>query len=179
MSAARSSKPKLSKPRELTREHRIADFSCGKPELDDWLVRRALKNHGRGDSKVYVVIDETEAVVAYVAISAAAVTRDEATPRLRRNAPDPVAIGLIARLAVRSDMQGHGIGPALLREAVFRIVSAGEHIGIRGILVHAIDSEAAGFYERMGFRPSPIDDMSMMVSLREIAAELGRGPGQS
>ena len=84
-------------------------------------------------------------------------------------------MGLIARLAVRSDAQGRDIGPALLQEAVFRIANASESIGIRGILVHAADAEAAEFYERMGFRPSPIDKMTLMVSLREVAAELKRG----
>lgn len=168
--------PKLSKPHEITRDSNIAGFSCGKPELDNWLARRALKNHVSGDSKVIVITNESDEVIAYVALSAATVAREEATSKLRRNAANPIPMGLIARLAVRQDMKGQKIGLALLREAVLRIVNASGQIGIRGILVHAMDADAASFYEHMGFRPSPIDEMTLMVSLREIEAELTRGP---
>jgi predicted N-acetyltransferase YhbS len=167
--------PKLSKPHEITRDHNIAGFSCGKPELDEWLERRALKSHASGDSRVFVITNESDEVVAYVAISAASVVRNEATSKLRRNAPDPIPMGLIARLAVRSDMKEMGVGPALLREAVFRIVNASEQIGIRGILVHAMDAGAMSFYKHMGFHSSPIDEMTLMVSMNEIQSELIRG----
>lgn len=174
MRPERPSRSKLSKPQEITRDHNTAGFSCGKPELDDWLERRALKNHASGDSKVFVITNEVAEIVAYVAISAASVARDLATSKLRRNAPDPIPVGLIARLAVRSDMKYKKIGSALLREAIFRIVNASEQIGIRGILVHATDGDAASFYKHMGFRPSPIDEMTLMVSMREIRTELMR-----
>lgn len=165
----------LSGPHPITRDHHVAGFSCGKPELDDWLERRAHKNHAAGDTKVFVVSNEKDEVVAYVAISAASVARGNATSRLRRNAPDPVPMGLIARLAVRKDMEGQRIGSSLLREAILRIVHASEHIGIRGILVHAMDDDAVSFYRHMGFRRSPIDAMTLMISLNEIEVELIRG----
>lgn len=174
MPPTKPSKSKLSRPHEITRDDKVAGFSCGKPALDEWLERRALRNHNSGDTRVYVVTDEAGEIAAYVAISAASVARHRATSKLRRNAPDTIPMALIARLAVRSASMGQGIGPALLRDAIFRIVNASEQIGIRGILVHAMDAEAARFYERMGFRPSPIDDLTLMVSLREIAAELNR-----
>lgn len=174
----RPSSPGLSKPQEITRDHKVAGFSCGKPELDQWLERRALTNHVSGASKVIVITNEVAEIVAYIAISAASVARDRATSKLRRNAPDPIPMGLIARLAVRSDKKGRNIGPALLREAIFRIVNASEQIGIRGVLVHAMDADAVSFYKRMGFHPSPIDQMTLMISLRDIQAELTRG-GQS
>ena len=167
---------RLSKPHEITRDHHVAGFSCGKPELDDWLERRALKNHAAGDTRVFVITNEASEVVAYVAISAASVARESATSKLRRNAPDPVPMGLIARLAVRKDMKGQKIGPSLLREAILRIVNASEHIGIRGILVHAMDADAVSFFRHMGLHPSPIDEMTLIVSMREIEAELPREP---
>lgn len=175
MPPGRPSNPRLSRPHEISRDHRIAGFSCGKRALDAWLERRALKNHASGDTRVYVVTNGAAEIVAYVAISAGSITRSEATPKLRRNAPDPIPVALIARLAVRSDMKGRKIGPALLREAVVRIVNASEHIGIKGILVHAMDDDAVSFYKHMGFRPSPIDEMTLMASLREVGAELTRG----
>lgn len=162
----------VTKPEELTRYHALANFSCGRESLDDWLKNRALKSNTAGDSKVFVVNNDERIVVGYYAISAGSVVRKNATSKLRRNAPDPIPMGLIGRLAVDKDLQGQGIGPALLKDAILRIAQASSHMGIKGILTHAIDDEAARFYSRHGFHPSPIDDHHLMVSLQEIAAAL-------
>ena len=114
-------------------------------------------------------------MVGYYAVSAGSVGRDDAVGKVKRNAPDPIPMALIGRLAVRNDLQGHGVGPALLRDAVLRISQASEHIGVKGVLVHALDEEAAGFYARMGFRPSPASSFHLMISLKDVIAELERG----
>jgi N-acetylglutamate synthase-like GNAT family acetyltransferase len=47
---------------------------------------------------------------------------------------------------------------------------AAETIGIRGIVVHALSNEAKAFYEYVGFEPSPLDPMSLMVTLSDMKA---------
>ena len=59
------------------------------------------------------------------------------------------------------------MGRALLRDAVLRVVGAAERIGLRAILVHAIYEDSKRFYERCGFRPSPLDPMTLMIALAE------------
>lgn len=162
----------VTKPEKLAHHHALAQFSCGRESLDDWLKNRALKSSTAGDSKVFVVNNDEREVVGYYAISAASVVRKNAISKLRRNAPDPIPMGLIGRLVVHKEMQGRGLGPALLRDAILRIAQASAHMGIKGILTHAIDEEAAKFYAHHGFSPSPINDHHLMVSLCEIAAEL-------
>jgi hypothetical protein len=39
--------------------------------------------------------------------------------------------------------------------------------GIRAILVHAISEDAKRFYERYGFTSSPVDPMTLMVTVAE------------
>lgn len=177
MQSAEPARPPLTKPEELTRDHNIAGFSCGRESLDDWLKNRAVKSNAAGDSKVFVINNDAGEVVGYYAISAASVTHKEAISKLRRNAPDPIPMALIGRLAVREDMQGHDIGPALLRDAILRIVQASNHMGIKGVLVQALDEDAANFYSHQGFHPSPIDDNHLMISLKEITAELSAPSG--
>lgn len=167
---------RLTKPLALNRDHEVSGFRCGRESLDDWLENRALKSNTAGDSRVFVICDRPGEVVGYYAISAGSVRRNEAVGKIKRNAPDPIPVALIGRLAVRIDFQGRGIGPALLRDAILRISQASEHIGVKGVLVHALDEKAASFYARMGFRPSPASDYHLMISLKDIAAELGRGP---
>lgn len=86
--------------------------------------------------------------------------------------PDPVPVMVIARLAVDQTLQGKAIGPALLRDAVLRILQAAEIAGMRAILVHAISERAKRFYEKWGFIPSPIDPMTLMITVAEARRAL-------
>ena len=83
--------------------------------------------------------------------------------------PDPVPVMVIGRLAVDGAMQGQGIGPALLRDAVLRTVQAAEIAGIRAILVHAISERAKRFYESYGFAAPLADPMTLMIPVAEAA----------
>lgn len=86
--------------------------------------------------------------------------------------PDPVPVVLLGRLAVDRAYQGQGIGRALFRDAALRVSHAAETIGIRGIVVHAISEEARKFYLALGFDPSPLDPMTLLVTLADIRATL-------
>lgn len=176
MSSTGCRRARLSRPEELNRDHNVTGFRCGRESLDDWLKNRALKSNAAGDSRVFVTCNHSDEVVGYYAVSAGSVRRRDAVGKIKRNAPDPIPMALIGRLAVRFDYQGEGIGPALLRDAVLRVSQASESIGIKGILVHALDEEAAKFYVRMGFRPSMASEFHLMISLRDVGAELERGP---
>jgi len=81
--------------------------------------------------------------------------------------PNPVPAVLIRRLAVDRNWQGSGIGTDLLRDAALRILSAAETIGVRAILVHAISEAAKIFYEKRGFRSSPVEPMTLMITIDE------------
>ena len=81
--------------------------------------------------------------------------------------PSPIPVVLLGRLAIDRAWQGRGLGGDLLQDAVLRVLAAGERIGVRAILVHAISDEAKAFYERHGFRASPIEPMTLMITLAE------------
>jgi len=53
-----------------------------------------------------------------------------------------------------------------------RVLGAAETIGVRVMLVHAISEAAKRFYEKHGFRPSPIDPMTLMITVDEITRSL-------
>lgn len=59
-----------------------------------------------------------------------------------------------------------------MQDAGCRVSSAAEAIGIRGLLVHALDEPAKAFYERLGFDPSPLDPMTLMITLADLRASL-------
>jgi len=161
----------LTAPAPFAPVHQFDDFNSGVASLDDWLKRRARSNQASGASRTFVVCDGTR-VVAYYAIASGAVAVFAATGRFRRNVPDPIPVAIIGRLAIEQSYQRRGLGRALFGDAALRIVSAADSIGIRGILVHAISDEAKRFYLALGFEASPIEPMTLMVTLSDVRAAL-------
>ncbi len=161
----------ISAPEKLRPDHDLSSFDSGTPVLDDWLRRRALPNQESGASRTYVVC-AGKRVVGYYALAAGAIAQAAASARTRRNMPDPVPVMVIGRLAVESSYQGRGLGRALLRDAVLRTMQAADIAGIRAMLVHAISEDAKRFYERRGFRPSPLDSMTPMITMRDAQKAL-------
>ncbi len=165
---------RLSAPQPLTADHELDDFSCGHETLDAWFKTRALRNERGGASRTYVVC-EGKTVVGYYALAVGSVIAAEAPGKVKRNMPDPIPVMVLARLAIDQAQQGKRLGPALLRDAILRTLQAADIGGIRALLVHAIDEEAARFYEHHGFMRSPIEPLTLMITLsdarRAVSAE--------
>jgi GNAT superfamily N-acetyltransferase len=158
--------PALSAPTTLSPEHDLDDFQSGVTPLDDWLKRHAHHNDAEGGSRTFV-IRVGRRVVGYYCVAASSLMPTIATGRVRRNMPDPVPVILLGRLAVDRAWHGKGVGSDLLRDAVLRTLAAGDAIGVRALLVHAISPEAKTFYERHGFKTSPIEPMTLMITLAD------------
>ena len=152
-------------PVPLNAEHRLSDFNCGDPSLNDWLKRRALANQHNGASRTFVVTDRLGEVYGYYALAAGAVSHNIASNSIKRNMPDPIPVMVLGRLAVDFRAQGIKIGASLLKDAVTRSMLVAQNIGVRAILVHAINDRAKQFYEHYGFKASPIDPLVLMLKL--------------
>lgn len=161
----------LAAPVPLADHNDLADFMSGERQLDDWLRRRARANQASGASRTFVVC-ENQRVVAYYALASGAVKTAEAPGRLPRNMPDPIPVAVLGRLAIDRAYQGRGLGRALVRDAGLRLLNAAEVIGIRGVLVHAISQDARAFYEAVGFLPSPLDPMVLMIGMSDLESAL-------
>jgi predicted N-acetyltransferase YhbS len=157
----------------LSQAHSVSHFDCGHASLNNWLKKRAMKATPPGSSaRTYVVCQQDQTVLGYYALASGSVSREDAPGRVRRNAPDPVPIVLLARLAVDISVKGQGFGRGLLKDAFLRVYAAAEHIGIRAMLVHAIDEQARLFYLKHGFYDSPTNDMTLMLTINEIQRAL-------
>lgn len=162
----------ISAPEPLHAKHILTSFSSGVDSMDSWLMQRAMKNQINGASRTFVCCDKHSNVMAWYSLASSAVTANIAPGRLRRNMPDPIPVVILGRLAVDQSLQGQGIGRALVRDAGLRVIQVAETIGIRGMLVHALSDEARAFYLKVGFEPSPMDPMMLMVTLRDLAASI-------
>ena len=162
---------RLSAPELLNPDHQLAAFDCGVADLDDWLKKRALANNKEGASRTYVVTDG-QRVVGYYALAASGIAVTDAPGRFRRNMPNPIPVALLGRLAVDRSQHGKGIGRAMFRDGAKRILHAADTLGIRGMIVHAISEDARAFYLALGFDPSPLEPMTLMVTLADLRKSL-------
>ncbi len=124
----------------------------------------AIRNEASGASRTYVVCEGVR-VLAYYCLANGAVAINAAPGKIRRNMPDPIPVMIIGRLAVDRSQHSKGIGRGLLKDAILRTLRAAEIAGIRAILVHAIDADAARFYRHNGFMESPADALLLMLPL--------------
>ncbi|WP_035692991.1 GNAT family N-acetyltransferase [Azospirillum halopraeferens] len=162
---------RLLAPVSLTASHNTLPFRSGAPSLDAWLHEWALPNQRSGASRTYVICDG-DVVRGYYALATGAVRRADAAGPVRRQMPDPVPVLLLGRLAVDLSHQGQGNGAVLLQDALKRCLQVADTVGVRAVLVHAIDDRAAAFYRQYGFRPSPVGEWTLMVTIDAIRASL-------
>ena len=132
----------LARPEPITADHVVAEFDCGRPVLDGWLVSRALRHGQEGASRTNVVSDDGM-LVGYSCLAAGSVMHRAAPGRIRRNMPELIPVVLLGRLAVTRSHQGKGIVRALVRDAGLRTLQAAGIAGIRALLVHSLDEGAS------------------------------------
>ena len=80
----------------------------------------------------------------------------------------PIGVVLLARLAVDQSQQGKGLGKALLFDALSRIEEAADIVGVRAVLVHAIDDAARRFYLHFEFEEPPVDPFQLLLLLKDF-----------
>lgn len=154
-------------PEPLGPLHRLEKFDCGKPSLNDWLLRHARQAQGSGSAKTFVVADDGR-VAGYFSLTVGQVDTLDAPERIRKGMGQyPVPVVILARLAVSRQDQGHGIGFGMLQDAICRTLLIAEQAGIRALLTHPVDADAARFYTRFGFIASPLREQQLLLLLKE------------
>ena len=161
----------ISAPAPLCASHNIEGFECGSASLDDWLIKRALRNQQSNASRTFVIC-KNDRVIGYYALATGSVERHLATSNVARNMPDPIPVIILARLALDQSCGGQSLGSFLLRDALLRSLKVATQVGVKAVLVHAISDAARRFYEKKGFRSSPADPMMLMLSIKRIEGHL-------
>jgi GNAT superfamily N-acetyltransferase len=158
-------------PELLAGEQLLEGFECNSGALNDWLIRRALRNQSSGTSRTWVVVEvEIGHVVAFYASSTASILRSSVPKKIGRNQLEEMPAILLARMGVDSRHQGRGLGAALLKHFMLKAIEVAQSVGVRLLLIHAKDKSAKNFYEHYGFVESPLDPLDMMMLLTDLAS---------
>ena len=162
----------LSAPTLISADHKLDNFNSGEPSLDEWLKKRAIKNHTSGASRCFVICDDKKEVVGYYCLSAGAIGRRAAPKAMQRNMPDLLPVLVLGRLAIDKKYHNKGLGSALLRDAMIRSVAIAEDTGVFAILIHSLSEQAKRFYLSRGFVESPLEPTTLFMTLETIRSIL-------
>ena len=155
-------------PEPLAIQHRLEGFDCGKPSLNHWLLHHARQAQTGGSARTFVVADEENRVAGFFSLTVGQVDMVEAPEWIRQGMGRfPLPVVILARLAVSRESQGRGLGVGMLQDAIRRTLVIAEQAGIRAILTHPFDEDAARFYTRFGFIASPLRQQQLLLLLKD------------
>lgn len=157
----------LKAPVLLNKSLKLDDFDSGYQSLDLWLKEHAKQAASSGSAKTYIVCDD-DLPVGFYSLAAGSVEPSEVSKRIAKGmGMYSIPVIILARMAVRKDYQGKGIGSGMLKDAIKRILTVSDEIGVRAILTHPIDENAKSFYMNYGFEKSPLRDDQLVLILKD------------
>jgi GNAT superfamily N-acetyltransferase len=162
-------------PLDVRRHDRQA-FSCGRPELDEYLRERAGQDARRKIAAPFVgVVAGTNVVVGYYTLSALSVMVEELPLRIAKRLPphQGVPVTLLGRLAVDRHEQGRGVGEPLLADALARSLKGSAEVASWAVVVDAIDERARAFYQHFEFGAFPDRPRRLFMPMAAVAKLFG------
>ncbi|MCU7936862.1 MAG: GNAT family N-acetyltransferase [Candidatus Thiodiazotropha sp. (ex Dulcina madagascariensis)] len=157
-------------------QHNLKTFNYGKPDMNLFLARFAVKNMQLGLSRTWVlpVVDEDQQsqkaqIAAYYSLASSTVTREE-IPADKSLPGYPVPVVLLARLAVDEQFKGQRLGEKTLITALRKSVALVD-IGLPalGVVLDALDEDALRFYRHYEiFEPFTDDPMRLFASMHTL-----------
>ncbi len=157
----------ISCPTALQESHQIHGFDCGSNSLNERLAKRAIKNQESGASRTFVICSQHK-VVGYYTLASGSVERLSSPKSVSRNMPESIPVTILGRLAIDKQFQHQRLGSALLKDAIQRTALIAKDVGVRALLVHALDDQAKAFYLQYGFIESPIDCLTLFLSCKQF-----------
>ena len=139
---------------ELLAAQDRSGFCCGNDRIDRYFRETVGQDIKRDYVKCFVATEvETGRIAGFYTLSANGVPIIDIPDDLRKKMPryPTVPVGLIGWLGRHVDFAGHGLGEALLFDAIKRIAS-NTIVGLHAIIVDAIDDKAIEFYRGYGFK---------------------------
>ena len=123
-------------------------------------------------------------VVDVLAGNAHALEADRLPENLAKGAPRHGSVpgAYLSMVGVDRSVQGHGLGRALVVDALRRVEAASRTIGIKAVVLDVIDDGGAEafmrrmrFYGQLGFVSFPSRPARMFIAMATVRAALGGG----
>lgn len=150
---------------DAKQEYDTSSFSCGRPELDEFLQKNLARQQENHVLRAYFILsdDPIPQVMGYYTLSGGCFIKTGMSNARRKQVPyrDTPCI-LLGRLAVDQRLSGKGFGSMLVADAARRVYEAAQSVGVYAIMTEAKDGKAAKFYEGLGFIKLNTEDSRLL-----------------
>lgn len=149
-------------------------FNSGEPELDLWLKEFASQGQRKNITRTFVAVrkKDNRVIGYYASLVTSIAPSDSSAMTGLSNGKYPASALLIARLAVDQEFQGRAVGSALLAHALRGAAAVSMNAGVLAVVVDAIDSEVATYYQRQGFISFVDNPLRLFLPMKTILASL-------
>lgn len=151
-------------------DHNRELFSCGIPELDNYLHLQARQDAKRKVAAPFVLVEQTRSIVGYYTLSAYGIRLAELPAEVAKRLPKYPLIPatLLGRLAIGSKYRGQKLGRVLLMDALHRSWKNTAQVASAGVVAEAYDEAARRFYLHHEFVPLPEHPRKLFIAMRTI-----------
>lgn len=157
-------------------------FSCGVPQIDNYLKLTAKKGSKADVVRIWVVLDDDRRTLGFYGINMHAVVAEDMPDELAKKAPrhNMLPAAFISMIGVDQTKQGKGLGSALLADALSRIGRVSDEIGTCAVLLDVFDcgkteivARRKAYYESFGFIPLPNQPLRLFMPIQTVRALSG------
>lgn len=160
--------------------HDRSAFSCGFIPIDNFL-KSSLSDQIKGGLVTAWIATSADdpAVLDFYTLSAMAVRASDGPTKWRRSGVPDIPVIYIRAFAVRRDMQGRGLGTALLLDAMKRSLVITEQLGATAIALDVLEDQhfeqSWKFFIDLSFRPlgDPNNPRRVFIPMANVRATLG------
>lgn len=158
----------------LSSTHNCKGFDCGTPPLNEWLATMASQQQKKNIARTFVLVD-VSAPATIIGFYTLAVTEvgHEDLPNPKKF-PKRVPVVRLGRFATLKTLQRKGLGGQLLLNALEKVGELSLNAGIAAIVVDAKDTDAAKYYQKYGFVPSPENPLQLFLLTATLQAAIAQ-----
>ncbi|ATE61966.1 GNAT family N-acetyltransferase [Thauera sinica] len=144
-----------------------ATFNSGSEPLDRYLREQVTQDVRRRVAACFVALADGQHIAGYYTLASASLLLADLPVSIGKKLPRYPTVPTVrmGRLAVDQTFKGHGLGGALLADALDR--AARSEIAAYALMVDAKD-EAAGFYRHHGFIALPDSPRTLFLPLATV-----------
>ncbi|HRD34872.1 MAG TPA: GNAT family N-acetyltransferase [Rhodocyclaceae bacterium] len=152
----------------LDAAHERAAFDSESEPLNRYLREHVAQDVRRRVAACFVALDDGQRVVGYYTLASASLLLADLPASTGRKLPRYPSVPAVrmGRLAVDQAFKGHGLGGALLADALER--AARSEIAAFALMVDAKNEAAAAFYRHHGFIALPDSPLTLFLPLATV-----------
>jgi predicted GNAT family N-acyltransferase len=146
-------------------------FECLDTHLTAYLregrVRRDITS---GQAAVFLMVDEGNRVQGYYTLSAASIDRRDSfsNSQGKQFGYPLVAVTLLGRVAIHSNLRGQGLGTDLIVHALRRASAAAQVVTSYAVVLDAKNEKVAALYRALGFIPLKNQPLRLFLPMKTI-----------